>query len=212
MDVMKLGGHFWLVAVCRGTLLPMVLRMPNRSAKAVRDAFMRMWVLLHGAPARGISDCGGEFLSREFLESTDLFAICKEATPAYASDRHGAVERLIRTIREAAERALRGSQHRLTLAELDIVVAIIVNEATNDLQPCGTSAAQRAYGRATSPFLSLLQHPVVPAPSRLALIQEEARNRWREVANDRKFQQLLQCGKPASARFTRLLPTTKPDR
>ena len=191
MDVMKLGGHFWLVAVCRGTLLPMVLRMPNRSAKAVRDAFMRMWVLLHGAPARGISDCGGEFLSREFLESTDLFAICKEATPAYASDRHGAVERLIRTIREAAERALRGSQHRLTLAELDIVVAIIVNEATNDLQPCGTSAAQRAYGRATSPFLSLLQHPVVPAPSRLALIQEEARNRWREVANDRKFQQLL---------------------
>ena len=191
MDVMKLGGYFWLVAVCRGTLLPMAMRMPNRNAATVRDTFLRMWVLLFGAPARGISDCGGEFLSREFLEATDLFSICKEATPAYASDRHGIVERVIRTIREAAERALRGAGQRLKPTDLDLIVAIILNEATNDLQPCGTSAAERAYGRTTSPFLSLLQHPVMPAPSALASLSEAARRRWREVANDRKFQELL---------------------
>ena len=37
MDVMKLGGYFCLVAVCRGTLLPMPMRMPNRNAAKVRD-------------------------------------------------------------------------------------------------------------------------------------------------------------------------------
>ena len=191
LDVMKLAGKFWLVAVCRGTLYPIAVRMANREATSVRDAFMCRWLLVFGAPARGISDSGGEFLSRAFLEAMDLHLLLKEATPAYASDRHAAVERLIRTVREAAERALRGAQQRLTLADLDVIVAVIINEAANDLQPCGTSAAQRAFGRTTSPFLSLLQHPVMPAPSALANLQAEARNRWREVANDRKFQQLL---------------------
>ena len=73
----------------------------------MRDTFLREWVLVHGPPARGISDCGSEFMSRAFLEATDLIQMFKECTPAYASDRHASVERLIRTIREACERSLR---------------------------------------------------------------------------------------------------------
>ena len=130
-------------------------------------------------------------MSHAFLEQTDLIAMFKECTPAYASDRHAGVERVIRTIREAAERGLREIGRPVTNRELEMLVALIVNEAENELQACGTSAAQRAYGYSTSYAMSLLQHEVMPAPTQLLYNQQLARKVWREAANDRKFQQLL---------------------
>ena len=83
-----------------------------------------------------------------------------------------------------------------------MILAIVCNEANNDLQPCGTSASERCFGRSSSPFLSLLQQPVMPAPSMLLQLQKQARNAWREAANDRAFQQLLvrQLGPQASVK------------
>ena len=191
MDLMKLVNVYFLVMVDRGTRFIRAVRLRNKEANSARFQFLCRWVMLFGAPVGGLSDCGSEFMSREFLEATDLFSIFKECTPAYASDRHALVERVIRTLREAAERAVVAHEKRPTLDELDLIVSICENEANNDLQPCGTSAAERAFGRSTSPFLSLMQEQVPPAPSELATLQKKARNAWREAANDRSFQMLL---------------------
>ena len=200
MDLFKLLDIWHLIVVCRGTRWVEVCRLMNKEASTVRDAMLRLWIYRHGSPLRSVSDCGGEFLSVEFIKEMDTFGIFKEVTPAYASDRHGLVERFVRTFREAAERATR-KRRKLTYTELDLTVATIQNEANNDLQSCGTSAALRAFGRPTTPFISFInadQPP--PEPTDRSLLAAEAREAWRTTANDRAFQTLLhkQLGPQAS--------------
>ena len=187
VDLMDMCSNYFLVICCRGTRFVQAVLLKNKTAAAVRHAYLTRWVHVFGAPSRVISDNGSEFMSKTFLECTDLMVTMKENTPAYASDRHASVERVIRTLRESAERAITGMQHRPTLPELEEIVAICTNECNNDLQPCGTSAAERAMGRATSPFLSMLQREVPPADSDLRRIQERTREAWREVVNDKAF-------------------------
>ena len=193
LDLMELTGRWWLVIVDRGTRFVQAVRLPNKTARATRHAFLVRWVLLFGPPISGLSDCGSEFMNREFLELTDLIRMFKECSPAYASDRHALVERVIRTIREASERSIIGLGRRPSVEELDEIVAIVCNQANNDVQPCGTSAVERAFGRSTYPWLSLLQDPAPSSPENTPLqeVQRAAREAWRETANDRIFQQLL---------------------
>ena len=191
MDLFKLLGIWFVIVVCRGTRWVEVGRLTNKEAATVRDAVMRIWVYRHGPPQRSISDCGGEFLSVEFIKEMDVYGIFKEVTPAYASDRHGLVERFVRTFREAAERATR-RRRKLTPPQLDTLVATIQCEANNETQACGTSASLRAHGRSTTPFLTLLNRDLPPAElTNTAKLAEEARAAWREAANDRAFQTLL---------------------
>ena len=193
LDLMELAGRWWLVIADRGTRFLLAVRMPNKQARSARHAFLTRWVFMFGPPVSGISDCGSEFMSREFLELTDLIRMFKECTPAYASDRHAHVERCIRTIREASERSIIGLGRKPTVDELDEIVASVCNQANNDLQACGTTASERAFGRSTYPWLSLLQDPAPSSPEHTQLqeVQRVAREAWRTTANDRVFQQLL---------------------
>ena len=193
LDLMELAGRWWLVIADRGTRFLLAVRMPNKQARSARHAFLTRWVFMFGPPVSGISDCGSEFMSREFLELTDLIRMFKECTPAYASDRHAHVERCIRTIREASERSIIGLGRKPTVDELDEIVASVCNQANNDLQACGTTASERAFGRSTYPWLSLLQDPAPSSPEHTQLqeVQRVAREAWRTTVNDRVFQQLL---------------------
>ena len=191
MDLFKLLGVWHLIIVDRGTRWVEVARLPNKESGTVRDAVQRIWIYRHGAPARSVSDCGGEFMSAEFIKEMDTHGIFKEVTPAYASDRHALVERFVRTFREAVERATR-KRRRLTHSELDLLLAIITCEANNDLQACGTSASMRAHGRNTSPFTSLLSGDRPPAEvTHNQQLATDAREAWRSATNDRAFQALL---------------------
>ena len=191
MDLFKLLGQWHLIIVDRGTRWVEVTRLANKEAATVRDATLRIWVYRHGAPARSVSDCGGEFLSVEFIKEMDTFGIFKEVTPAYASDRHALVERFVRTYREAAERATR-KRRRLTYSELDLLTAIITCEANNELQAGGTSASLRTHGRMTTPFISLLGNDQPPTETTARQqLAADAREAWRDACNDRAFQALL---------------------
>lgn len=125
------------------------------------------------------------------------FETSKEVTVPYSFDRYAIVERSVRTSRECVERALRGISNtstRISVAELDDVLATVVNEANNESQGCGTTASIRAFGCSTSPFLSAMNQifPQLTAePINLSVVQETARKAWRECRNDRSFQKLL---------------------
>ena len=192
MDLFRLLGVWHLIIVDHGTRwVEEVARLPNKESSTVRDAVQRIWIYRHGAPARSVSDCGGEFMSAEFIKEMDAHGIFKEVTPAYASDRHALVERFVRTFREAVERATR-KRRRLTHSELDLLLAIITCEANNDLQACGTSASMPAHGRTTTPFTSLLSGDRPPAEvTHNQQLATDAREAWRSAANDRAFQALL---------------------
>ncbi|KAL4082901.1 hypothetical protein QTP88_029555 [Uroleucon formosanum] len=74
--------------------------MPNHEANTVAKFFVTQFVCLHGLPQSLVTDCGTEFLSKEFKEVCQLLKIKQTSTSPYHPQSNGSLERSHRTLAE----------------------------------------------------------------------------------------------------------------
>ena len=191
LDLFLLAGRWHLAIAEKRSRYLVVRRLLNRLAQTVKEAFHSAWLLQWGAVHSATSDVGGEFISYEFLQLCSDFGIYKDCSPSYAHDRLSLIDRSIRTLRESAERSLRGEYGNrdpasIPNAVLDTITGTVANAVNNDKGIDGYSASERQVGRSTSPFVTALQQDLpqlTQEPFELQRTAEAARQAFHNTSN-----------------------------
>ena len=90
-----------LVIVDRFSRWPEAIPLPDSKTQTILDAFMHNWLSLYGVPTQLTTDCGSQFLSKDWKDAMTFLGIHHIHTTTYHPQNNELAERTIQTIKKS---------------------------------------------------------------------------------------------------------------